>query len=99
MPRLRHYVGPIWPLDTAAYDYVLQLAPSDVAWEFLRRNRDYQRDYRVTLRGRQRPRRLKSGQHLTRVRRHPPRAGHWGLCPFRRSEIAGPRRPCLLDRA
>ena len=90
MPRLRHYVGPIWPLDTAAYDYVLHLAPSDVAWEFLRRNPDYQRDYRVTLRGRQRPRRLKSGQHLTRVRRHQTRCGHWGLYPFRRSEIAGP---------
>lgn len=98
MPRLRHYVGPIWPLDIAAYGYVLDLPPSDLAWEFLRRNPDYQRDFRAAVRGRQRPRRLKSGLHLTRVRRHPTRCSHWGIYPFRRPEVAGTGRPRLLGR-
>ncbi|MBX9590887.1 MAG: DUF2285 domain-containing protein [Hyphomonadaceae bacterium] len=90
---MRHYVGPIWPLDIAAYEYVLDLAPSDVAWEFLRRNPDYQRDYRVALRGRQRPRRLKTGQHLTRLRRHPTRCGHWGVHPFVDPKLPAPDAP------
>lgn len=33
----------------SAYDYVEQLSPADMAWEFLRRNRDYQRDYARTV--------------------------------------------------
>ena len=50
---------------------LLDLCPSDLAWEFLRRNPDYQRDYRLQRRGDQRPRRLKSGQWMTRLRRAP----------------------------
>jgi len=30
-----------------AYDYVDQLTPTDLAWEFLRRNPEYQRAYRA----------------------------------------------------
>jgi hypothetical protein len=82
MPRLRHYVGPCWPLDVAAYDYVLDLCQSDVAWEFLRRNPDYQRDYRLQQRADERPRRLTSGQWLTRLRRKPVDPRKWGVCPF-----------------
>src|SRR6185295_18101572 len=89
MPRLRHYVGPCWPLDATAYDYVRALCPSDLAWEFLRRNPEYQRDYRLHRRGTERPRQLKSGQWLTRVRRAPALAGKWGVYPFCRSDIAG----------
>ena len=59
MPRLRHYVGPSWPPDIGAYDYVLALCPSDLAWEFLRRNPDYQRDYHLSRRGSRHMRRLK----------------------------------------
>jgi Family of unknown function (DUF6499) len=33
-----------------AYDYLNDLDPTEFAWEFLRRNSDYQRDYRTTLR-------------------------------------------------
>ena len=32
--------------DASAYDYVLDLAPSQLAWEFLRRNPSYQDDFR-----------------------------------------------------
>ena len=31
----------------AAYAYLDDLNPSELAWEFLRRNLDYQRDYRA----------------------------------------------------
>jgi hypothetical protein len=82
MPRLRHYVGPCWPPDVAAYDYVIDLCPSDLAWEFLRRNPDYQRDYRLQQRAHERPRRLRSGQWLTRLRRAPADPGNWGVYPF-----------------
>ena len=34
----------------AAYDYVNDLDPAELAWEFLRRNPDYQREYRKVLR-------------------------------------------------
>jgi hypothetical protein len=31
--------------NASAYDYVLELTPSQLAWEFLRRNRSYQDDF------------------------------------------------------
>ena len=31
----------------AAYAYLDDLKPAELAWEFLRRNSDYQRDYRA----------------------------------------------------
>ena len=34
----------------AVYDYVNDLDPAELAWEFLRRNPDYQREYRKVLR-------------------------------------------------
>ncbi|WP_431522189.1 transcriptional regulator domain-containing protein, partial [Klebsiella pneumoniae] len=33
-----------WRSETA-YDYIDKLNPGDIAWEFLRRNPDYQRAY------------------------------------------------------
>ena len=47
MPRLRHYVGPDWPFELAGYAYLLNLCRSDLAWEYLRRNPEYQRNYRL----------------------------------------------------
>jgi hypothetical protein len=82
MVRLRHYVGPDWPLDPGRYAYALNLCRSDLAWEFLRRNPDYQRDYRLSRRGAERPRRLAGGQYLTRLRRRSPRCQRWGLDPL-----------------
>lgn len=96
MPRLRHYVGPSWPPDIGAYDYALALCPSDLAWEFLRRNPDYQRDYHLSRRGSRRMRRLKSGQRLTRVRRYTLRSISWGLHPFCGSGVAGTESSDLL---
>ncbi len=96
MLRLRYYVGPAWPPDIGTYDYALALCPSDLAWEFLRRNPDYQRDYRLSRRGRQPTRRLSNGHSLTRIRRHTPRSISWGLSPFCRSGAAGSASTCLL---
>ncbi|MFO1100759.1 MAG: DUF6499 domain-containing protein [Xanthobacteraceae bacterium] len=39
----------IWRSD-AAYDYVDGLHPAELAWEYLRRNPDYHREYRQALR-------------------------------------------------
>ena len=33
----------------AAYTYLNDLTPAELAWEFLRRNPDYQREYRTTI--------------------------------------------------
>jgi hypothetical protein len=96
MLRLRHYVGPSWPPHISAYDYTLTLCPSDLDWEFLRRNPGYQRDYRLSRRGSQPTRRLKCGLQLTRVRRHTSRSIPWGLHPFCRSGFAGTASTCLL---
>lgn len=97
MPYLRHYVGPSWPPHIGAYDYALALCPSDLAWEFLRRNADYQRDYRLGRRGIQRTRRLRTGLHLTRVRRHTLRSITWGLIPFVDPALPAPQAPvCWL---
>src|SRR5215813_5501044 len=80
MPRFS--IGLRWPLSISAYDYTLALSPSDLAWEFLRRNTEYQRAYRLSRRGSGRPGRLRSGHLFTRVRRHTVRSIAWGLHPF-----------------
>ena len=93
MARLRHYVGPDWPLDPVRYAYVLNLCRSDLAWEFLRRNPDYQRDYRLFRRGADRPRRLGGGRYLTRLRRRSPRCERWGLDPLLDPSCPAPWAP------
>ncbi len=75
-------VGPRWPPSITAYDYALTLAPSDLAWEFLRRNAQYQRAFRLSRRGPERPGRLRSGPLLVRVRRHTSGSIAWGLITF-----------------
>lgn len=69
----------------ADYDYVRDMARSQIAWEYLRRNPDYQRDWRISAPGRPRPIRLTNGVSLLRARRRFIRAEAWGLCSFRRS--------------
>ncbi|WP_375207679.1 transcriptional regulator domain-containing protein [Hyphococcus sp.] len=72
------------------YDYVRLLTRSRMAWEYLRRNPDYIRDWRLSAPGRPVPIRLVNGATLLRLRRHFRRAQSWGLCSFRRS---GCKRP------
>jgi hypothetical protein len=41
-------IGSDWR-SPAAYAYIADLDPADLAWEFLRRNPAYQRDYRKSV--------------------------------------------------
>src|SRR5215510_12221287 len=99
MPELRHYVGPAWPLNRAAYAYVLNLCPSDLAWEFLRRNPSYQRDYRLSRREPDRPYHIGRDRWLTRLRRYPPQCDRWGLCPLADPKWPAPRAPLCWTSA
>jgi hypothetical protein len=78
-----------WPPPLAAYGYTKHLTRSRWAWEFLRRNEDYRRDWRLSAPGRPRPIILTTATRLYRLRRRYRQAEQWRLCTFRRS---GPRR-------
>lgn len=68
----------------SAYDYIDDLDPSALTWEFLRRNRDYQKEYaRVMRRGR-----IDAAAAANL-------AEHWGLrfCPEPRDDRAARCNP------
>ena len=65
------------------YDYVRFLTRSRMAWEYLRRNSDYQSDWRSSAPGRPQPTQLIDGTVLLRARRRFMHAETWGLCTFR----------------
>jgi len=73
------------PQRPEAYNYIRLLTRSRLAWEYLRRNEGYARDWRISAAGRPRPIRLTTGTTLLRARRRFLRAEAWGLCSFRRS--------------
>ena len=87
---------PAWPPPDGAYDYILHLNDAELAWEFLRRNTDYQQHverHRATLAD---PVVLASGQQLWRCSAPSLAARRWGLYPFCRSGFAGSRRAFSL---
>lgn len=67
----------------ADYDFVANLHKADLAWEYLRRNPAYQRDWRMNAPGRCNPVRLTDGTRLYRPRRRFKSAEEWGLIIFR----------------
>jgi len=67
----------------------LRLPYAAWAWEYLRRNRDYARDFHSSLAGRARPIPLNTGAVLIRKRRRWRDAERWGLLCF-----ADPERSC-----
>jgi len=67
------------------YDFVRFLTRSRVAWEYLRRNQHYRREWRTSFAGRSRPVNLVGGTVLLRARRRVKRAEVWGLHMFRQS--------------
>ena len=82
-----------YPLD--AYEYLRTAAMSDWAWEYLRRNPDYQSDALLQHDCGVVHQRLANGALLTRLHARHVRAEAWGLCCFRRSTTdsrAGPSR-------
>jgi len=84
MPQIRLY--PAWPKSLQDYEYLRTAGINDWAWEFLRRNFDYQADARLHHRRGTVRRRLATGPLLTRMRARHIRAETWGLCCFRRSQ-------------
>src|SRR5262245_26118224 len=79
---------PTWPPVPGAYDYILTLNDEEIAWEGLRRNPDYQRDFGVSGPHHGKVRHLPSGQSVWRIQEPCPAASRWGLHPFCRSGAA-----------
>jgi hypothetical protein len=67
-----------WPPDPGAYDYVLTLNGEEIAWEGLRRNPGYQRQYRLNAAHHATRRRLPSGHFLWRLASLPSGCERWG---------------------
>ena len=83
-------IGPPWPPPASAYDYILTLNDAELAWEFMRRNPDYQDAAREKPETFPKFENLKAGPRLWRETVHAPDAQRWNLSSFRRS---GPHRP------
>jgi hypothetical protein len=67
--------------------------PSDWAWEFLRRNRDYRAAWRSSVPHRLPCITLKDGTRVLRLRRRFPRAEQWGLYAFADPSLAARDAP------
>lgn len=64
------------------YEYIRLLTRSRLAWEYLRRNRGYRRDWRLTAPRIPQNITLSDGTELLRLRCRHWRAEAWGLCLF-----------------
>ena len=69
--------------DVLAPPRIGMLSNAAWAWEFLRRNPDYQRAYRTNRSGMMKPIMLKSRTRLIRLRKRFREAENWGLLFFR----------------
>ena len=72
-----------WPRPLQAYEYLRTVTRFDWAWEYLRRNSEYQAEARLHHRRGVVRQRLPTGPVLTRMRARHLRAERWGLCCFR----------------
>ena len=98
MPTYGFAVGPAWPTERSAYDYLLSLTHPGWAWEILRRSDDYCLAARVhgciatrTLPG-------SDLVKVSRTRRHWRQAEMWGLLCFRLSRFTSAGRPSFMAR-
>jgi hypothetical protein len=71
------------PPSLQAYDYLRTATKSDWAWEYLRRNFDYQASARLRHRRGVARHSLVAGPILTRLRARHVEAERWGLACFR----------------
>jgi hypothetical protein len=71
------------PPSLQAYEYLRTATKSDWAWEYLRRNFDYQASARLGRRRGVTRQRLAAGPFLTRMRARHAGAERWGLPCFR----------------
>jgi hypothetical protein len=85
-PRMPYIqVTPVCPPSLQGYEYLRTATKSDWAWEYLRRNFDYQASARLGHRRGVPRQRLAAGPVLTRLRARHAGAERWGLGCFRRS--------------
>ena len=89
--------GPKWLPEDGAYDYLDTLSEQEFAWEFLRRNPEYQRDAIRAGADKVKPKNLSTGQKLWRMPASAGAGTKWSLCPFHRSGAAGSRCPFFVD--
>jgi Uncharacterized conserved protein (DUF2285)/Family of unknown function (DUF6499) len=81
MPQDRQ-TGTAWVLSLDDYAYTFGLGPMGWAWEFLRRDANYQCDYRINRAGHPVPIEHNSGAVILRLRRRVFAAERWGLHCF-----------------
>ncbi len=86
---LRPITGP-WPRQLSDYDYVRTLSKADCAWEFLRRNRDYQADYRASRVISTVTQTIENDIRIVRQSRDCPTAERWGCLTFADPAILAP---------
>jgi len=82
--------GQVWPPEDGAYDYIETLNSNELAWEFLRRNPDYQRDFAALAPPLPAPEILSSGHVIWHVPEASADGSHWGLWP-----LVGPKLSAL----
>ena len=89
MARAIVSIGPHWPPDLEAYDYVRPLSKYDWGWEYLRRCPAYYADF--LQHGALLPpiERWRPNIAVYRLTQAVPRAAVWGLSTFRRSSVRG----------
>jgi hypothetical protein len=81
MPQVRK-TGTAWECSLDYYAYTRGLDHAAWAWEFLRRNANYKRDYRTNRAGHPMPIKHVSGAAVIRLRRRVLAAEKWGLHLF-----------------
>ncbi len=98
MPTYGFAVGPAWPTERSAYDYLLSLTHPGWAWELLRRSDDY--CLAAKVHGCIETRLLPGSEivRISRTRRHWRQAEIWGLSCFRRSGSSGAIGPRSMAR-
>jgi hypothetical protein len=89
MPQVRK-TGTAWELCLDDYAYTRGLDHTGLAWEFLRRNEDYQRDARINRAGHPVPIKHASGAIVLRLRRRVLAAERWGLHCFTDPQMPAP---------
>jgi hypothetical protein len=87
MPQLHQRAA--WPKPLEAYEHLRTAPMADWAWEYLRRNPDYQSEARIHHRRGVIRLPLATGTTFTRMHARHVRAEAWGLCTFRRPRTAG----------
>lgn len=71
-----------WPPNEGAYDYIMTLNSNELAWEFLRRNPDYQHDFATLATPIPKPETLSSGHCVWQAPDLSAAVSRWGLWPL-----------------